>query len=97
MNILIRDIVSDTYTNNSGFVLNLAIKNALVDNDIVILNFDGASITSSSFLNSSIGDIVNSFGFDILKRIKPVKLSGTQADVLKKYILSLKKSEKLSI
>lgn len=88
--ILIKDIVKDTFTNASGYNLYLEIVKQLdKTNENILLSFEGISITSSSFLNSSIGAIVEERGFAILQRIKPVKVGATQAELLKKYISSL--------
>ncbi len=88
--IIVKDIVNETYTNDSGYNLFITIKSYIDSNDTnVILSFEGATITSSSFLNSSIGNLVENYGISILKRIKPTKLSQTQADVLRKYFNSL--------
>lgn len=89
--IVIRDIVSDTYTNASGYKLYMALLESLESsNDIISLSFEEISSTSSSFLNSSIGALVEAKGISILQRVKPVKVGITQAEILKKYISSLK-------
>jgi hypothetical protein len=89
--ILIKDIVKDTFSNSSGYSLYLELSEHLNKSDeVILLSFEDISSTSSSFLNSSIGVLVEARGFPILQRIKPVKVGTMQAELLKKYISSLK-------
>ena len=93
--IKIKDIVQDTYTNASGYVLYLALVNELENStNVVSLSFEGVSSTSSSFLNSSLGAIIDERSINILKRIKPINVAATQAEILKKYIQSASKLAK---
>jgi predicted nucleotide-binding protein (sugar kinase/HSP70/actin superfamily) len=93
--IKIKDIVDDTFTNASGYVLYLALDDKLKKtSEVFDLSFEGISCTSSSFLNSSIGIIIEDYGIDVLKRIKPIHVGATQADLLKKYISSALKTTK---
>lgn len=94
--IKIKDIVADTFTNASGYGLYLAIVNKLDNStDIINLSFEGVSGTSSSFLNSSLGTLIDERGIDVLKKIKPTNVGATQADILKKYIASVSKLVKI--
>jgi hypothetical protein len=93
--IKIKDIVTDTFTNTAGYGLYLALVDRLDNtNDIINLSFDDVSSTSSSFLNSSIGALIEERGMGVLKRIKPIKVGATQSEVLKKYIASVSKLAK---
>ncbi len=92
MIITIKDIVPETYTNASGYSLFVVMENALDANEeMLILSFEGVSITSSSFLNSSIGALIDKYGIKVFNRVKAVKLTPTQSDVLKKYVSSFQK------
>ncbi len=86
----ISDCVYDFVTNASGYTLYVTLKELLVKHDLVQLSFRGISATSSSFLNSSLGALVEELGITVLNRIKPVDVSGTQAAILEKYVLSLR-------
>ena len=93
--LIINSIVSDTFTNASGYKLFTVLKTELdKSEDVIFLSFEGVTSTSSSFLNSSIGAIIESYGFDVLKKIKPVNVGITQSEVLKKYISSMQKTVK---
>jgi hypothetical protein len=92
--IVIKDIVHDTYTNASGYALYLAIKENLSSSKSFDLSFEGISVTSSSFLNSSIGAIIEEKGVDVLKKIRPINVGVTQGELLKKYIASAIKMAK---
>lgn len=89
--IKITDHVDDFVTNSSGYALFLVLNKALSDNTSVALSFKNVPATSSSFLNSSLGALVENSGITVLNRIKPIHVSGTQAAILNKYVLSLKK------
>lgn len=89
--ITISKIANDFVTNAGGYTLFTVLNAALDNNDLVYLSFKGVSGTSSSFLNSSLGALVDEFGIDILNRIKPIDVTAVQAALLTKYIASLKK------
>jgi hypothetical protein len=86
MKCLITDIVQDTYTNASGFSLYTLIKKNLDSGIVTEISFKEASPLSSSFLNSSLGAIIEEIGFSNFKeKIKLIELSKTQANHLLSY------------
>ena len=89
MKLFIKNIVQDTYTNASGFALLATLQNSLRNDQQVILSFKDATPPSTSFLNSSIGELLEQYGFAKFKNlVKFVDLTATQAQVLKNYFLS---------
>ncbi len=87
--IYLKNIVPDTYTNSADYTLYLALKDYVTKNKNVALSFKGASPTSSSFLNSSFGQLLDDFDFDKIKyTIKLTELSKSEASILKEYFLS---------
>lgn len=87
MKIFLKDIVSDTYSNASGYQLYRALKDDLKDGKIIHLSFLGASSPSTSFLNSSFGALIEDLGLDkFLTLVKPAEVTHTQASMLKHYI-----------
>ena len=89
MILYIKDIVQDTYTNASGFILLTTLQNYLQQGQSIVLSFKDSTPTSTSFLNSSVGELLDQYGFAKFKSlIKFVDLSATQAQVLKNYFLS---------
>ena len=89
MKLFIKDIVDDTYTNASGFALLTILKKYFDAGQTVILSFKNSPPTSSSFLNSSIGELLDYYGFSKFKSlIKFVDLNATQTQVLKNYFHS---------
>lgn len=85
--IKICDIVNEAFTNASGYTLYLSlVKNLDETNGVINLSFEKLHGTSSSFLNSSIGQLIEERGVEILKRIKPINVGAAQATILKNYI-----------
>ncbi len=87
MKLHVKDIISDTVTNSSGFVLLTTLDNFLRNGEQVELSFDGTPGLSSSFLNSSFGELIEKHGFNKIKSfIKITGLSQTQANYFKRYL-----------
>ncbi|MCH2231781.1 MAG: STAS-like domain-containing protein [Crocinitomicaceae bacterium] len=87
--IYLSNIVEDTYTNASGYALMIVLKAYLDKGVKVELSFKDATPTSSSFLNSSIGELIENFGFDKFKKLVSLReLSKTQANTLRNYFTS---------
>lgn len=79
-------IVSETYTNTTGYMLFLALDKYIKANDCVELSFEGATPTSSSFLNSSFGSLIDAYGMDKLKAsVKITHLSSGEEQILRKF------------
>lgn len=95
MKIFIKDIVSDTYSNASGYQLYLALKSDLRDGKVIYLSFLGASSPSTSFLNSSFGTLIDDMGLEnFLAHVKPAEVTLTQASMLKHYIQGFRSGAK---
>jgi len=91
----VNKIVTETYTNNSGYNLYVAIKDNFVANRPVELSFDGISSTSSSFLNSSFGTLIEEFGLEKFTALVKIKnVSKGEAEILKKYISGFRNTNK---
>jgi len=83
----IKDTTTGTLTNADGERLKIAIEKALTGNNIIVLSFAGINTISTSFLNSSIGEIVDQFGLQALKnRIKISHYTPSLAAVISKYV-----------
>lgn len=93
--VVVSKIVTETYTNSSGYNLYLAIKDNFVANQPFELSFDGVSATSSSFLNSSFGTLIEEFGLDTFTSLVKIKnVTKGEAEILKKYISGFKNRQK---
>ncbi len=89
MLIYLKDIVKETYTNASGHVFYLELKKHLDAGTPVLVSFKESTITSSSFLNSCFGALIEEFGLAEFKRlVSPKDLSASQAAMLIKYVSS---------
>lgn len=89
--IVVKDLTSGTLTNAEGDKLRVAVDDALSSGNSVLLSFNDINTISSSFLNSSLGEIVDKYGFDVLKsRISITHYTTQLAGAIKKYINDLK-------
>ncbi len=89
--LIVKDITSGTLSNTEGTVLYCAIESALKNNNLIFLSFEGINTISSSFLNSSLGSLVDKYGFNILKdKIKIINYTKPLANIISKYISDLK-------
>lgn len=85
--IFVKDLCGGTYTNVDGFSLFSKIDNLLSNKYEILLSFTGIDSVSSSFLNSSIGSVIEKYGFDVFKNdIRITNYTPTLARILKKYI-----------
>ncbi|NWJ49370.1 MAG: STAS-like domain-containing protein [Bacteroidetes bacterium] len=85
--IIVNQVTTGTLSNADGYSLKAKIIDVLANGDAVLLSFDSIITISSSFLNSSIGEIVDQYGFDILKdRVKITHYTPSIASAIKNYI-----------
>lgn len=88
--IILSEIVTDTYTNASGYGLFVMLNDAISNKEKVSVSFKGATPTSSSFLNSSLGELIEDYGMDVFKTyVKLVDLNKSQVTVLRRYFDSI--------
>jgi len=89
MELKLVDIVSDTFSNSGGFELFTVLENHVKINNPIVLSFKDSHALSSSFLNSSIGELISKYGFEAFKRnVKPIELTKSQAEILLSYLRS---------
>lgn len=89
--IYVLDYCGDTLTNHAGLTLFIAMKEAVESSSTLNLSFKGVGGISSSFLNSAFASLVDNYGKDALRFIKPTDLTKVQAEYLKNYISKLDK------
>ena len=84
--IKIMDVVAGTATNDDGMLLFLAIDKYLALGQKVRLSMAGATPFSTSFLNSSIGDLIDKYGVEkTRKMIVFADFTSVQLKYLKMY------------
>lgn len=94
ISIIVKDLTSGTLTNVDGLNLRVAIDAALASGDSVLLSFSGIHTISSSFLNSSLGEIFDKYGYDVLRsRIKITHYTTPLAGAITRYVNDLKTSQ----
>lgn len=85
--ILLTGVVAGTFTNNEGAKLYAALAPHLAAGTAVRLSLRGATAMSSSFLNSSFGDLVDYYGIAALRHsVKLVDCMPSHAAIIKKYV-----------
>jgi len=83
--------VSDTYTNVAGVELYSLLKSHIDNKEQIEVSFRDVT-TSTSFLNSSFGKIIETYGVSALKSfVKPVNISSGQKNILKAYMTAMSK------
>jgi hypothetical protein len=90
INIIVKDITPSALSNVNGVQLQAVMDKYLSAGDAIVLSFQGIHVVSSSFLNSSFGNITDKYGFDILSKIRLVDYTSTIAASVKNYISDLK-------
>lgn len=63
----ILEVCPSTITNRDGEPLKVTMSNALDGGSVIVLSFHGVTTLTTSFLNSSLGEVVENYGFDALK------------------------------
>jgi len=87
MIIKLKDIISETYTNTSGFALFTILNNNFSKEDKICISFKETSPISSSFYNSSIGELIEIHGFENVKsKLKFTDLSKPQFQILTRFL-----------
>lgn len=87
--IVVKDLVKGTSTNSEAVPLFCAIDSAFKSNISVVLSLKDCNFMSSSFLNSSIGELIEKYGFDDLKgRLSIIDYTPVTAKMMKSYIES---------
>jgi hypothetical protein len=88
--VIINNIVDSTYTNAQGYKLYVVLLPFFIKNEKVDLSFVDLTPMSTSFLNSSLGALIEEFGFEQFKHvIRPVEITKSHAEVLSMYLKSL--------
>ncbi len=83
---ILKDLVKDTYTNASGASLSIQLSEFLNRGQQVCISFKDSTPISSSFFNSSFGELIETYGYDNVKyNLKLVDVSTSQAKLLRLY------------
>lgn len=85
--ISLASIVSNTETNIEGIKLFCVISKAIKNDESLILEIDSDTAFSSSFLNSSLGEIIDIYNIDILKSTLRIESSKTQFERINSYLI----------
>ncbi|MGG3693905.1 STAS-like domain-containing protein [Heyndrickxia ginsengihumi] len=67
MNIRVKDLVDQVYSNNDGMVIYNELKNQLDNDNKVAVSFDDIGALNSSFVNSAFIELLNDFDFQFIK------------------------------
>jgi hypothetical protein len=81
------DIVHDPFTNSSGFQLLTHLIPYIDMGETVSISLSGVTVLSSSFLNSSIHELIEKYGFDTFKKyVKFVDVPVSAAKIIRNYL-----------
>jgi hypothetical protein len=80
------DITKSYSTNDDGLKLYHFMDTVIRSETLVVLKIDSDTSFSSSFLNSSFGEIISNYGVDALKDCFKIETSNQQFKKLKIYI-----------
>lgn len=90
-NIVLKDYVSDTLSNSSGFSLFCQIEPLIKNNVKISIDLKGTSAISSSFFNSSFGSLIENMGYEKVKgSLKFINATQTQLNILSHLFNSYK-------
>lgn len=85
--IIIKHEVGGTSTNSEGSVLKSILSKYLADNTKVQVSFKGTTPMSSSFFNTSFGDLIDEYGYDKFANcITPIDIIPSHLRLIKRYI-----------
>jgi hypothetical protein len=85
--IKVNEIVQDTYTNQEGFKLYTKLKVYLDEIRPVAISFMDTTPLSSSFFNSSFGEVIDKHGINVFKDLIKIRdITKSQAEQLRNYI-----------
>lgn len=86
------DIVQGTSTNTAGEALYVVLENAILNKEKVRVSLIDATPFSTSFMNSSIGAIIENYGIEHFREfVAFVGYTKSQASIIKNYIQIIKK------
>jgi hypothetical protein len=86
----INNLVKNTSTNEEGIILFNVLNNAFLNNELLIISLDSISSLSSSFLNTSIGEFMDIYGYENLKKTLKIKGTKSQFEKINIYISKYK-------
>lgn len=85
--IILSKQLNGTSTNDDGRNLKNILMQYFINNEKVRISFKDTTPMSSSFFNSSFGDLINEFGIDKFRNIiQPVDIKLSHMNLIKKYI-----------
>ena len=86
MELILKELVNNYNSNEEGMKLFGELKKAVETDCLLILAVDSEAAMSSSFLNSSIGLFLETFGLETFRRLIKFKGSKNQFERLATYI-----------
>jgi len=68
VNIRVKDLVDQVYSNNDGLVIYNELRNQLEKSNKVTVSFDEIGALNSSFVNSAFIELLNHYDFNFIKK-----------------------------
>jgi len=88
--VIVKDITNSALSNADGVKLEAVLDKALSDGYSIIISFQGIGVMTTSFLNSSLGNLIDKYGINVLSNIRLVDYTSTIATFVRKYISDIK-------
>jgi hypothetical protein len=85
-NIQLKNISHSFNSNKDGMLLFNIFETTIKDKNSILLEIDNEIAMSSSFLNSSFGEVLSLYGLDVLKSHIKIKTSKNQFERISNYI-----------
>jgi hypothetical protein len=92
--IKVLDLTQSTVSNADAIGLKVAMEKAILNGESLLLSFHGVTTLTTSFLNSSIGQIIDEFGFDELKgKLNLIDYTPHIGKMISDYIKNIRASQ----
>lgn len=85
--IVLNNVIGGSYSSIDGYSLYCILKPYFINGERLMISMQDFSAMSSSFFNSSFGELIEEFGIDKFREnIKFVNLTNSQAKLISRYL-----------
>lgn len=85
--IVLKSEIGGSFSNADGYTLFCILKPYFLESETVCISMLGFDVMSSSFFNSSFGELIQEFGIESFRAtLKFTSITNTQAKLIRKYL-----------